>query len=279
MDPQLLETLTQSRWAIAFVTAAVATVWLRQRGKTQRMAFLCATAYESTDSSIPRAELLEEAKSTKVSTFAQIVLAFGKLPEVTQRRCTTMGFIMSGAVPLGVFMSVPIFAISNDRRPESTYYNSVYNYPSNTIQADPTGATRLSATGSAVFRPTPIPRPTPMPTPRPTSGSTASATARSTANSTLASKSPTALPDRISVVSVSATIEEEGVAPIPSLNPVDKDTSVLTLPIVDPVVAAESPFTSIDRPASRRHGRFDRLAALTQCSCHEMAAISVRMEF
>ena len=279
MDPQLLETLTQSRWAIAFVTAAVATVWLRQRGKTQRMAFLCATAYESTDSSIPRAELLEAAKSTKVSTFAQIVLAFGKLPEVTQRRCTTMGFIMSGAVPLGVFMSPAIFAISHDRRLETNYYGSVHNYPSNTIQADPTGATRLSATESAVSRPTPIPRPIPRPTPRPTSGSTASATARSTANSTPASKSPAALPDRISVVSVSAMLEEEGIAPIPSLNTVDQGTSVLSLPTVDPLVAAESSFTSIDRPASQRHGRFDRLAALTQFSCHDSAATIIRMEF
>jgi hypothetical protein len=279
MDPQLLETLTQSRWAIAFVTAAVATVWLRQRGKTQRMALLCATAYESTDSSIPRAELLEEAKSTKVSTFAQIVLAFGKLPEVTQRRCTTMGFIMSGAVPLGVFMSPAIFAISHDRRLESNYYHSVHNYPSNTIQADPTGATRLSATESAVSRPTPIPRPIPRPTPRPTSGSTASATARSTANSTPASKSPATLPDRISVVSVSAMLEEEGIAPIPSLNTVDQGTSVLSLPTVYPLVAAESSFTSIDRPASQRHGRFDRLAALTQFSCHDSAATIIRMEF
>jgi hypothetical protein len=251
MDPQLLETLTQSRWAIAFVTAAVATVWLRQRGQTQRAALLCATACETADPSIPRAELLEEAKSTKVSTFAQIVLAFGKLPEVTQRRCSVIGIIMSGAVPLGVFMSVPIFVISNDRRPESTYYNSVYNYPSNTIQADPTGATRLSATKPAVSTPRSIP----------------------------ASKSPPALPDRISVVSVSATLESEAMSPSPPPNPIDTGVASFPRPTIDSLIAADSHSMPVDGSVSQRQGRFDRLAALTQWSCHDNATATARMEF
>ncbi|MEY4180149.1 MAG: hypothetical protein RLY70_3723 [Planctomycetota bacterium] len=250
MDPDVLEAFTQSRWAIAFTTVAIAAVWLRQRGKTQRLALLCATACETADPSVPGVPLAVVAELTNVGRLAHAILAFGKLPEVTQRRCALIGII---AVPLGIIFSFSALAMiyGPDHR-SHVHVHRAYSSSSHRNNADRTGANGPTATADAA------------------------STARAT--STSMSKSTPTLTNWISVVSVSATIEEEGVAPIPSLNPVVKGTSVLAPPTVDPFFAAESSFTSIDRPASQRHGRFDRLAALTQCSCHEMAAISVRME-
>jgi hypothetical protein len=255
MDPQLLETLTQSQWAIAFVTAAVATVWLRQRGKTQRAALLCAAAYDSADSSIPRAELLEAAKSTKVSTFAQIVLAFGKLPEVTQRRCTTMGIVMICVTPFLLIFSMPIFAIRNLPGHQPHYDHRVYNSPSYTTNTYQTGTAGPSATKSAVSTP------------------------RSTPSFTPAQKSPPALPDRISVVSVSATLESEAMSPSPPPNPIDTGVASFPRPTIDSLIAADSHSMPVDGSVSQRQGRFDRLAALTQWSCHDNATATARMEF
>lgn len=235
MNPQLLETLAESRWAIAFSTVAIAAVWLFQRGKTQRVALKCATACETVNPTMtrpPSVWLALAAEPANTSLIALTLHAFGKLPEITQRLCVIGTAVIGIVLSIATLVGVIITTAKTGGEYKVSRRHRIYNPQVYTSHAMTPTEPSAGHDQRAVFAANPP------------------------------------LPDQLSSVSVSATTEEEAAFQAPGLDHIAGSVSKFPPPTIERLIATEA-WSSADALEPPRRGRFGQLAALTQCSCHD----------
>jgi hypothetical protein len=114
MSEKVIAELSQSRWAIAVVAIAIYALWIFQRGKTRRMALMCAIinqvdklpAVEAFFEKTPVSSQFHNTRNKGSEGNFTIIDSFGSLPEITQRLLVIMTSVVLIVVSFLTFVVI-----------------------------------------------------------------------------------------------------------------------------------------------------------------------------